>query len=132
MNIRELKKSKYLKKEDCEPPLQLTMNEVRLEDVGADGGQDERHVLYFQEEEKGMVLNSTNGQLIADITGSEESSEWAGKKIELYHERNVFFAGKRTGGIRVREITQSRPPQTKPHRNVEMSEASSIEDEIPF
>ncbi len=56
----------------------------------------------FNEVEKPMVLNSTNGQIIAAITGSEETDNWIGKKIVLYDDPNVSFGGKLVGGIRVR------------------------------
>ena len=51
---------------------------------------------------KPMVLNSTNGEAIAEIAGGDTEEEWAGTQIILYHDPNVSFAGKRVGGIRVR------------------------------
>lgn len=49
-----------------------------------------------------MVLNATNGQIIAGIVKSEETDTWPGNKIVLYDDPNVSFAGKLTGGIRAR------------------------------
>ena len=102
-NISELRQSKYLKKENCHPPLILTINGTHLEDVGMEGSKDERYILTFEDHDKGMVLNTTNGQIIAEIVGSEEMDDWTGKQIEIYDEPNVFFAGKKIGGIRVRK-----------------------------
>jgi hypothetical protein len=56
----------------------------------------------FPELEKPMVLNSTNGQIIAQITKSEDTDHWTGQKIVLYDDPTVSFGGKLTGGIRVR------------------------------
>jgi hypothetical protein len=72
-----------------------------------------KYALYFEELEKPMVLNSTNGQLIAKIVGSDETDEWAGKQIVLYHDPNISFQGRLVGGIRVRapKSTGYKPPQ---------------------
>jgi len=48
-----------------------------------------------------MVLNLTNGKLIAIVTGSEETDDWIGKKITLWNDPTVSFGDKMTGGIRV-------------------------------
>ncbi len=48
-----------------------------------------------------MVLNITNGDLIAIVTGSTETDDWMGKKITLYNDPSISYAGKITGGIRV-------------------------------
>lgn len=109
MNINSLKNSKFLKKEDCDPPVLVTISSVELQNVAQEGQEhDERYVVVFEELEKPMVLNSTNGQLIAMITGTDgdssddQSDRWIGKKIVLYNEPNVTYKGKLTGGIRVR------------------------------
>ena len=59
-------------------------------------------VVWFHELDKPMVLNSTNAQIIAAIIGSEETDDWPGKTIELYHERMIQYAGRMVGGIRAR------------------------------
>jgi hypothetical protein len=65
-------------------------------------------ILYFAESEKGMVLNSTNAQMIAKLTGVENNIDtgWVGFQIVLYDDPNVSFSGKITGGIRVRAPKQ--------------------------
>lgn len=65
-----------------------------------------------------MVLNSTNGQIIAQITKSEDTDDWKGWKIVLYDDPNVSFGGKLVGGIRVRaprpNIAQPNRPPVRP------------------
>lgn len=104
MNISALRTSKYLKKEDFPNPMQLTMSHVEKANMAPDGQKPEmKYLLYFEELEKPMVLNSTNGQLIAQITGSDETDDWKGSKIVLYNEPNVRNpSGMLVGGIRVR------------------------------
>jgi hypothetical protein len=101
--IQESRKSRFLTKQDVGDGLVLTIDEVSKENVSPNGKEpDERCVLYFENSLKPLVLNSTNAQAIADLLGTEESDEWHGKEIELYHDPKIVFGGKRIGGIRVR------------------------------
>jgi hypothetical protein len=114
MNISQLSDSKYLKKEDFPQPMLVTMAEVKQVNVAMEGQKpDMKFALYFQELDKPLVLNSTNGQLIAKVTGSDETDDWDGKQIVLFHDPNVSFAGKLVGGIRARapRATGYKPPQ---------------------
>lgn len=113
MNLGDLKSSKFLKKEDVGEGSLVTIRALHQENVAKEGADEElKAVMYFEEFEKPLVLNSTNGQIIAKITGIEEDIErnWIGKKIVLYNDPNVSFGGKVTGGIRVRAV---RTPQEK-------------------
>ena len=87
----------YLKKEDFPQPAALTIRELKQEKL-----QDEsKIVLYFHENDKGLVLNKTNAELIARELDTVQIEEWVGKKITLYNDPNVSFGGKLTGGVRV-------------------------------
>lgn len=101
MKISELKQSKYLTKDDCTPPITVTITKVTKENLAKDNEPPEmKYVLNFQEC-KPMVLNVTNGNLIAHVTGSEETDDWVGKRITLWNDPTVSFAGQMTGGVRV-------------------------------
>jgi hypothetical protein len=103
MNINELKNSRFLKKEDCDPPLTVTIDHVEQQNAAELGEKPEyKFCLFFRGNIKPMVLNPTNGKLIARALGSKESDNWVGKDIELFHDRNVTYGGQLTGGIRVR------------------------------
>jgi hypothetical protein len=103
MNINELKQSKFLTKNDVLTPVLVTMREVTPVNVAKEGAEaDMKFALHFDELDKPLVLNSTNGQIIAAITGSPESDGWVGKKVVLYNDPNISFGGKLTGGIRCR------------------------------
>lgn len=103
MNVSELRESKFLRKEDVGAGALLTIREVYEENIAKDGAPAEmKWCVAFDEVEKPMVLNSTNGQLIAKVTGSEESDAWVGHKVVLFHDPSISFSGKVVGGIRVR------------------------------
>lgn len=103
MNVNQLKDSRFLKKEDVGNGLLVTIAEVYEENVAKEGAPEEfKWCIKFHEHDKPLVLNATNGQIIAKIAGSEESDAWTGAKVVLYNDPNVSFGGKITGGIRVR------------------------------
>ena len=106
-NVNDLKTSKFLTKHDVEPAILVTIERDELVNVALETqAPEEKYVLYFKELEKPLVLNMTNGQLIAAIIGSENSGDWAGKQVVLYNDKTVMYAGKLTGGIRVRAVQQ--------------------------
>jgi hypothetical protein len=57
--INEMKHSKYLKKEDCEPAILVTIKSVQEEEVGTEESPETKWTMYFNEQEKGIVLNWT-------------------------------------------------------------------------
>ena len=116
--------SKYLKKEDVEPPKLVTIKGLRQANVALDDQPaDVKWIMAFHEFEKPMVLNSTNIQLLVKILDTDETDEWIGRKIVVYNDQNVSFAGKITGGIRVRA-----PKIVKPSTVVEKSENPAVAD----
>lgn len=105
-DISELKKSSFVTKSDINPNGSLfTVTGCEQVNTAKEGAMPEmKWALNLQEVEKPFVLNSTNGQIIAQFTGSTRMEVWgeARAKIVLYWDPNVSFAGKLTGGIRVR------------------------------
>lgn len=112
MNIAKLKNSRFITKEDAEPPIGVTIKGVSKQNVAPeDKPEDYKYCLTFEELDKPLVLNTTNGQLIAKALGSEETDAWTGQKICLYHEPNVNFGGKLIGGIRARKFNGEVAPE---------------------
>lgn len=101
MNMNDVFPSKYIKAADLGGQVSIkTMNFVQMEEMG-DGEQ--KPVLYFQNEQKGLVLNKTNTQRIVTLYG-QESGGWAGKELELYPDL-AEFRGTTTECVRVRRPT---------------------------
>lgn len=101
-NVNDLKSSKFLTKEDVEPPVIVTIKRYEELNVEMENEPERKKwVLWFEELDKPLVLNMTNGQRIEYLTGSGEFDAWIGKKITLYNDKTVSFGGKLTGGIRV-------------------------------
>jgi len=77
--------SKFLKAEELDADLTVTIKIVSTEILtGKSGKPDEtKPVAYFNEVNKGLILNKTNFAAISKITGEEDSDNWTGKKITL-------------------------------------------------
>lgn len=111
MHISEIRESKYLKKEEVGNGLVLTIDSLEQKNLAKENEPEEwKYVLNFQDCDKPLVLNSTNAQIIAMITGSEETDEWTGHQIELYHDKTIAFGGRLVGGIRVRAPGSAQAP----------------------
>lgn len=70
----------------------LTIKMVRREVVtGAEGKKEECTVVHFHEPEKPLILNATNGKMIAKQAGTPYIEQWAGVRIILVVERVKAF-----------------------------------------
>ncbi len=99
--------SKYLKEADLMgTPHVFTMTNTSIEKVG----DDTKPVVYFQEEQRGLVLNKTNANAISDLHG-RETDNWPGKKIELFP-HTTEFQGRMAPCIRVRKPQQAAQSST--------------------
>jgi hypothetical protein len=91
--------SPYLASADVGTGKKLIIDKVVDEELGADA--DVKPVAYFVGVEKGCVLNKTNANKIAEITGSRTYKDWAGKEVVLYTAM-VQFRGKESAAIRIK------------------------------
>ena len=106
----------------------MTIQSCEQHNVAKEGaGEEMKWCLTFAEVDKPLVLNSTNIQLCARICGSDDTDDWAGKKIVLYTDPNVSYAGKIVGGIRIRAPRTAQKPAVK-HAPVEPMD----ESDVPF
>ena len=96
------KQSKYLTKEDCDPPLLVQIFNVTTDQVEGDHAVEERAVLHFHGDVKPMILNNTNKELLKAITGATTVGQLKNQQVVLYNDPTIMFRGKITGGIRIR------------------------------
>jgi hypothetical protein len=104
--------SEYLKKEDFPEPETLTVCEVREEEVTAPGKEPKlKVILYFEERQKGLVLNLANGAVLELMTGTADPTKWIGTRVRVYHDPSVTFGGQQVGGIRLAPVRNPSPPK---------------------
>lgn len=119
MKISEMIPSSYLKQSDFnESGFIVTIAGLKRENVAPnDKPEENKFILMFNEFEKGLVLNPTNIQATAKAVGSEDTDDWMGKEIIVYVDPTIGFAGKVTGGLRIKRHSAPAAP-VSPKRNV--------------
>jgi hypothetical protein len=130
--VSEMIVSKFLRKEDFDEDRVLTIKGVKLEDMPGDDGQ-QKWVLYFREEPKGMALNITTIRVLEQAYGGD-SDQWIGNKVKVYVDPNVSFGGKIVGGLRLRtsKVTTRQPPPPPPEEIAPTTKDDEFDDDIPF
>jgi hypothetical protein len=113
----------------------LKIEDARMETLKGPSGEQKKLVLAFARTPKRLVMNITNFESVAEITGEEDSDRWPGHRIEIYPTK-VEMQGKRVDCIRVRRPPQpelvavkSTEPSPPPPRG---SDDDGMDDEIPF
>jgi hypothetical protein len=122
MKLNDLFPSRYLKSDDYQQPAILTMTAVAIEQVGPD--REDKPVLYFKETAKGLILNKTNFEMVAEVTGQEDTMDWEGQKIEIFKSRTKF-------GGRTVDCLRLRAPNGKQRPLPLMPERDDNGDDIP-
>lgn len=126
MNINSAFPSKYLKAGDLnDADVQCRIRSVRLEQIGQNGNEPPKPVIYFDEFEKGLICNKTNAGIITKMYG-EDTSHWIGQLIVLWPNHDVQFKDEIVSAIRVR----SRAPASVP-TPARQSEPVAMSRDIP-
>lgn len=122
-NWRDAIPSQWLKAADLGGrPMLVTVKRFSVEKIG----DDERPVVWFKEESKGLGLNITNGNSIEAITGSPDPDDWTGAHLVLYP-TETDFKGSRVECIRIRAPKKgAKLPQPEPE------EFTADDDSVPF
>jgi hypothetical protein len=109
--------SQYLKKEDLSDPVDTELLWVKEEKVTAPGKDTKtRLVAYFEGLPKGLVLNTTNCETLAEITETDDPNGWKDVAVQLCVDPKVKYGGKETGGIRIRKPTFVPVPVQEPEQ----------------
>lgn len=128
MNIGDAFPGNFLKAEDLKgKSVTVTISHLEMQKIA----DDEKPVLYFVGKEKGLVLNKTNANAIAELLGTTETDEWVGSRIKVFPTK-TDYQGKRVDCLRVEES----PPagnerQAKQKPKAPLPEELTVND-IPF
>lgn len=124
--VSEMIVSKFLRKEDFDEDRVMTIRGVKLEDMPGDSG-DQKWVLYFKEDAKGMALNVTSIRVLEQAFG-DDSDNWTGQRVMVYVDPNVSFGGKVVGGLRLRAPKKQKPAPAQATHATEFDD----DKDIPF
>lgn len=109
----------YLKAEDLNGrSVPVTISEVVVKEF--DDGK--KLILSFEGKDKQLVCNKTNASIIQEVTGSNDTDDWIGKKILLVTKK-VEFQGKLVPAIRVSLDGPTPKPAPEPEPE---------DDSVPF
>ena len=122
--------SKYLKSDDIEGDEVVTISKIGQVNVGKDGAEDMKWAIRFNEKDRPFVLNKTNITRIVKALKTDETEEWLGKKITLYVDHEVQFAGDVVSAIRVRATAPGPDPRKVPGKPG--TALSDMDDDVPF
>ena len=94
---------KYLKHQELatDQDTIVTIRGYQKDKLEKDGKVDTKWILLFNELDKGLALNATNGKTLCKLFG-DEMDDWTGNKIALYIKDDVEFGGEMVSAIRVR------------------------------
>jgi hypothetical protein len=126
MRVSEMFPSKFLKAADIgDGERVFVISRIAYEEVGED--REMKHVVYFNGEKRGLVLNKTNALRLEYIAGSDDSNDWPGLEVTLFTEL-VSFGGKSAPAIRVKN---TRPPKPANVPTTSVSAVKKAAAEIP-
>lgn len=101
--ISEQFRSNYIRTEDLDKKGRiLTISDVVEEEVGVGRDAKEKLVVYFEEEDKGLPLNKTNAEELAEAFG-DDTDGWLGHQCRLY-QSTTQFQGKKMSCLRVAPV----------------------------
>ena len=69
--------------------------------------QEVKPVIYFDEHQKGVILNKTNAQGVAKVYGDDED-DWLGKRVVLVTVPSRTPAGEATTAIRMKPAPEKK------------------------
>jgi len=116
MHISKMSNSKFIKKDDVETPVLVTISKIEQQNVAMDNEPpDMKWTMYFSDYEK---------------PNSEDTDGWIGKNIVLFNDPTIMYAGKVTGGVRIRAPKPSAPVAANTATASQSDPA--FNDDIPF
>ena len=103
LTIHEMFPSKFLSQGDLTSERVVTIESVESMDVS--GGLVEpkfEWVVKFHDDLKPMLLNYPLALILAKVLGTDDAAQWSERRLILYWDPNVYFAGRLVGAIRAR------------------------------
>jgi hypothetical protein len=123
MKWSQISTSKYLKPATLGRPAPLTITAYSEETLS----DENKAVLWFEEIDKGLVLNATNGARIAETLG-DDMDKWPGAVITLYA-TTINIRGQSVQTIRVESVSVSAAEHA---REAAAATAEIIDDDVPY
>ena len=115
-------KSKYLKAGDLDKEKKFRIKSATDEVVGMGDDKEHKLILWFTNDDRGLVMNRTNIRVLREAFGDTVDS-WAGKIIIVYP-TSVDFRGKLVPALRVRIPPPKQPAAYRPETGLPLQPAT--------
>jgi hypothetical protein len=115
---------KFLKSQDIQGERRFKIKSVSEEDVGQGRDKERKLVVWFTNDQRGLVLNLTNIRVLRGAFG-DVCDDWAGKVIVVFVAQTEF-RGEIKPGLRVRIP----PPKTAPVPEPVAAVEEELNDEV--
>jgi hypothetical protein len=133
--------SRFFKAEDLQAETKLRIKPVTEQLVGVGAEQQKKLVVWFTNDERGLVLNKTNNRTMRGAFG-DDCAGWAEKIVVLFPS-TVDLRGKMVPSLRVRipppkqatagnGATKPEPEQPPAKPAAKPSLADDLNDELPW
>ncbi len=133
MKIDQLLTSSYLKQSDVDGEILVTVKDIKKQNVARkDEDAEYKYVLFFNEYEKGLVLNATNIKRMGKACG-DDTEDWMGQQVILYVDDTVEYGGNAVGGLRIKgQKRTGTAPKKASDDDVNRKFAEAADDGPPF
>jgi len=84
----------------------LTIKKIEIKEMFNGKTKEENPVLYFEQTDKGIVLNRVNAKSIARLLGTPDTDKWIGNAVTFFPQDITAF-GQAMIAIRVRNNRKS-------------------------
>lgn len=101
MSWRDVYGGNFLKAADLKKPKGVTISSIEEEVLRK--GEKPKLVASLEELDERWVLNTTNCELLEEITGTDDEEDWEGTVVELFNDKTVRGPNGEKGGIRCRK-----------------------------
>lgn len=125
----EFDRSKYLRAEDVKQDKKLRIRSVTSEGFDKEGGQERKLVLWFSNDDRGLVLNKSNNRTLRGAF-DDDTANWVGKVIVVFP-MMTEFRGKMVNALRVR-IPPPKDRDPDPEPSPSTPSGGDMNDDIPF
>jgi len=115
--INDMFPSRFLSQADLTTEIWATIDTVEQVDVS--GGVEPKFewVIRFHDNIKPLLLTYPLALIFAQILGTDDAAMWNDRRVVLYWDPNVYFAGRLMGAIRPRIAIGEEHPAAKPRKS---------------
>jgi len=112
MGWRDTYGGNFLKASDLPKPKKVKLGDISEEVIAK--GERPKLIVDLPSMGKRWPLNTSNCELLEEITGSDEPDDWEGWPVVVFNDTTVRGPNGEKGGVRCRAATKKKQPDPEP------------------